>query len=80
MKETRLPLLVAVVVLLLPTLYVGSYMALVQQSAADIAPPDGRPPFAAVIPNYRVGGTYAETFYRPVEQFDRALRPNTWGG
>ena len=80
MKESRLPLLLAILVLLLPILYVGSYLALVQQSTADIASPDRSPPVAGVIPNYRLGGSYADTFYRPVEQFDRALRPDTWGG
>ncbi len=78
MKDARAPLLVAVVLLVLPLLYVGSYLALVQQAAVIVTLP-GSPPLTAHVSEYRFGGRYATAFYRPLEKLDRKLRPGTWG-
>jgi hypothetical protein len=54
----------AVIPLLLPLLYVGSYCAMVV-------------PFWG-LSNYRFGGRAAVIVYWPLEQVDRAVRPAAW--
>ena len=79
----RGPLIIAILVLLLPVLYVGSYLALVD-------PP--RTSHNAVrremwdVANYRGqqywrgrAGDVMETLFWPIEQIDRKLRPKIWG-
>jgi hypothetical protein len=68
-RESRAPLIIAVTLLVVPVLYVGSYLALVV--------PGFRVP--GLNNNYRVGGEYAERFFSPLEQIDRKLRPAAWG-
>ena len=58
----RAPLIVAIVLLLLPVLYVMSYLAMVEHGSA--------------LP-YR--SEAERTFFWPLEQIDRKLRPLTWG-
>lgn len=66
--SSRGPLLVAIVLLLLPVLYVGSYLALLQRKRlAD--------PYYI---QYRWGGKTAKGLYWPLEQIDRRLRPGHW--
>ncbi len=64
MKEKRsfVPVAVAIVLLLLPVAYVGSYLALVEHGSA--------------LP-YR--SEAERTFFWPLEQIDRKLRPDAWG-
>lgn len=75
MKSSHAPLLIAIVLLLLPLLYVGSYLALVRPGvdwmnmAIGSRIPDER---------YRVGGRFSEGIFWPVEQIDRRLRPGAW--
>lgn len=73
----RAPLLVAIVFLLLPLLYVGSYFALVLPGPAGVVtvPPHG---WYLERHKYRAGGSVADVIFWPVEQVDKALRPDVW--
>ena len=66
--NARAPLITAIVLLLLPLLYVATYFANVQP-AED---------FALPYP-YRWGGVWAARVYWPLEKTDRRLRPDSWG-
>lgn len=77
--KSRVPLFFAIVLLLLPVLYVGSYLALVL--------PGGRLPvadesFGGIVYgmrcHYRVDGNWASFTFWPLEQIDRKLRPMQW--
>jgi hypothetical protein len=76
--NSRAPLVVTIVLLLLPVLYVGSYLALVV--------PGYWLPIGTLAmmrddnPNYRYGGNHSAKFFWPLEQVDRKLRPGAWGG
>ena len=72
MTQSRAPLIVAIVLLLLPVVYVGSYLALVKPYTGAYL--DGFP----LAPSYRWGGYLAARFFWPLEQIDRKLRPHTW--
>ncbi|WP_254509708.1 hypothetical protein [Anatilimnocola floriformis] len=73
-RESRAPLIFAIVLLLLPALYVGSYLALVLPEGVvhDTADPAVR-----VHGYYRLGGP-TDLLYAPLESVDRKLRPNAW--
>jgi len=60
--RSRAPLIAAIVLLLLPILYGGSYLALVVPGAAM--------PYRGVEP--------ARSFFWPLEQIDRKVRPAEW--
>ncbi len=65
-RDSRAPLVVAIVLLLLPVLYVGSYLALVAEPIRGEA-------------NYRIGDGYAVVmFFRPLENLDQWVRPQHW--
>ena len=69
----RAPLILAILVLLLPVLYVGAYVAIVK--------PTGQlrgDPFFDAGHDYRWGGKTAAAVFWPIEQVDRRLRPGTW--
>ena len=69
--KSRAPLIVAIVLLLLPVLYLGSYLALVVPG----------PRFgwgSAVYPTYRVTDGFCTRFYWPLEMIDRKVRPEAW--
>jgi len=72
----RAPLIVAVVLLLLPVLYVGSYLALVVPESEWLftVPED----VFSEPRRYRIGSTYAELCFWPVHRIDVQLRPTTW--
>jgi hypothetical protein len=67
------------VLTLLLALYVGAYYATVEpfDYSAFISsrhpPPRGTP-----IPIYSFGGESAKTFFAPMHQVDRMLRPDVW--
>jgi len=81
----RAPLIAAITLLLLPLLYVGSYLALVK-------PPNVPPvtlfrintwgtypyPLQVQTSPYRYGGRSAEIVFWPIEQLDRKWRPDAW--
>ena len=69
--ESRAPLIFAIVVLLLPVLYLGGYAALVD-------PPGKAVPYGSGRECYRAGRQWSATFFWPVEKIDRQVRPNTW--
>ena len=76
-RESRAPLIVAIVLLHLPVLYVGSYFALVVPGGWSRQDPDL--PFTAYTrPCYRWGGKAADIIFWPLEQIDRKVRPRAW--
>jgi hypothetical protein len=79
MKQSRAPLIVAIVLLLLPVLYVGSYLALVVPEGISMDPP-GLLQLGSGLPraNYRFVDRTAARIYWPLEQIDRKLRPGRW--
>ena len=75
-RQSRLPVIGAVVVLLLPMVYVVSYLALVWPDRMRYDSLDSHMQF---IPKYRYGTeAWAERVYWPLEQVDRKLRPDRW--
>jgi len=63
--------IVAAILLLLPVLYVGSYLALVE--------PGPRNGWGnARYRTYRVSDEFCVRFFWPVEQIDKRVRPRAW--
>jgi hypothetical protein len=63
--------IIAAVLLLLPVLYMGSYLVLVKPG----------PRFgwgSAIYPTYRVADGFCTRLFWPLEQIDRKLRPAAW--
>lgn len=77
MKKHAAPILAAVL-LLLPVLYVGSYLALVDPRGVIIPDPSDPYNYNGWIKNYRVGNSLCKQIYWPLEQIDRKLRPGSW--
>jgi len=75
-RKSAGPLVVAIVLLLLPVLYVGSYLALVVRKPMVSVSLTFPTQYDAEF--YRFGGDYARTFYWPLEQIDRQLQPAAW--
>ena len=69
--QSRAPLIVAIVLLLLPVLYVGSYLAMVTPGGGSVS--DIRWPA-----HYRYSEYQAAVIYWPLEQIDRRMRPAAW--
>jgi hypothetical protein len=67
----------AAVLLLLPVLYVGSYLALVVPGHGGWRASKGGE-LSYEFWSYRVGGSYSERLFWPLEQIDRRLRPGVW--
>ncbi|WP_254514018.1 hypothetical protein [Anatilimnocola floriformis] len=74
-RESRAPLIVAIVLLLLPVLYVGSYLVLVQpgEDRLERVSMD-----RIAFRNYRMNGDWPSRIFWPLEQIDRKLRPGVW--
>ncbi|WP_254512281.1 hypothetical protein [Anatilimnocola floriformis] len=77
-RESRAPLIVAIVLLLLPVLYVGSYLALVVPGPPIPGAFSGIRPGTIYRGPYRYGKEWADRLFWPLEQIDRKLRPETW--
>ena len=78
MKQSVVPLIIAIVLLVLPVLYVGSYLALVTPRGTFVEDWDR---FGGVRSfSYRYGGDRTATIFWPLEQIDRKLRPKAWWG
>lgn len=81
MLQSRARSIALTVLLLLPVLYVFSYAALVMP-AGKIVPLRSLTSKRVVIrSHYRIEGIFAgrvDTFFWPLEQIDRKLRPETW--
>ncbi len=78
--SNRAPLIAAIVLLLLPVLYVGSYLALVvpKGTVVEVYSTTGIPVWG----RYRVTSNSANIVackvYWPLEQIDRKMRPGAW--
>jgi hypothetical protein len=75
--QSRALLIFVSVLLLLPVLYVGSYIALANHLRHEWYTRGSGDQWARTR-NYRVGGRRVEQFYWPLEQVDRKLRPHAW--
>lgn len=75
-RQARAPLVIAIVLLLLPLLYVGSYLALKKPLAVAVMR-NGRSG-TYVVAEYRMGKRIAGYAFYPLEQIDRQLRPSAW--
>jgi hypothetical protein len=75
MKRHTAPI-VAAVLLLLPVLYVGSYLALVVPQGRMVM--ETKPNIHFKIYQYRFGGEFPHYFYWPLQQIDRKVRPAAW--
>jgi hypothetical protein len=74
MKKQAAPI-IAALLLLLPLLYVGSYLLLVWPDGERFDMADSRSDFAT----YRHGAeAWAGRLYWPLEQMDRRVRPKKW--
>jgi hypothetical protein len=75
--RTRPAPIIAAILLLLPVLYVGSYLALLKP------PPSQSTPYNDLLArrwsNYQAGGRFVEIVFWPLEHIDRRLRPQAWG-
>jgi hypothetical protein len=79
--KNRAPLVVAIVLLVLPVLYVGSYLAMVVPggTVVEILAPHGPAgPFIPILGSYRFANDTASKVFWPLEQIDRKLRPGAW--
>jgi hypothetical protein len=82
--------LIAAVLLLVPVVYVGSYLALVIPPGRTILGPPTPVPGGSIFvkththqtilgfERYRWGGQAAERIFWPLEQLDRRVRPGAW--
>jgi hypothetical protein len=76
---TRPAPIIAAVLLLLPLLYVATYLALVAPRGVDTVRTAQGSYLGEGSPRaYRVGSNSAATFYWPLEQIDRQVRPAAW--
>jgi hypothetical protein len=66
--------IIAAFLLLLPVLYVGSYLALVVPNGRIVFPKQG----LIYRSNYRADGFWSADFFWPLEQIDRRGRPSEW--
>jgi hypothetical protein len=76
--NTRTPLILAIVLLVLPVMYVGSYFAMVVPGGIPEDPATMNPDIEFPPTHYRFADTTAEYFFWPLERIDRRLRPAAW--
>jgi hypothetical protein len=69
----RSPLITAIVLLLLPVVYVGSYLALRRVVGYERF---GRYRWVEV--RYKYCGQWGNALFWPLEQIDRKVRPGAW--
>jgi hypothetical protein len=72
----RTPLFIAIILLLLPVLYVGSYLGLVERVYFSATYNGEEGIFVAA--DYRLGGSFAACVFWPLLQIDQTLRPGAW--
>jgi hypothetical protein len=75
-RSSGLPLLL-VVLLLLPVLYVAGYLSLLAPQAGSVNWTFSNVAIRRAA-GYRWGGQKEETFFRPVHELDRLVRPGYW--
>ena len=71
--SSRAPLIVAIALLLLPVVYVVSYLALVAPRSVVVSPRG-----ILIMSNYRVAHRVLPIVFLPLEQIDRKIRPQVW--
>lgn len=71
-------MILAIVLLLLPILYVASYLTLVSPNESGIYMVIHANTGVYYTRGYRNGGEWAWRLYWPLEQIDRRLRPHLW--
>lgn len=75
--QNRAPFIVAIVLLLSPLVYLGSYLALAEPHyAVWVGDPSVRP--MKIVAHYRLFGQRGRAFFWPLEQIDRKIRPEKW--
>jgi hypothetical protein len=76
---SRAPLITAIFLLLLPVLYVGSYLAMVVPQGIAVERTDGIILGSWYrVAHYRAVDAFATRFFWPLEQIDRKVRPGAW--
>lgn len=92
-RESRAPLIIAIVLLLLPVLYVGSYLALVKPGYQTFQHGTGHSSsdsdetvihseaeyIDTTYPTYRLQSEWIGRIFWPLQQIDRKVRPDAWG-
>lgn len=86
MKRHAAPI-IAAILLLLPVLYVGSYLAMVRTIPRFVRDPsgigtmdlgDGKGPTTGWFEHYAVCPSICKVVFWPLEQIDRKVRPDAW--
>ena len=83
MKRHAAPI-IAAILLILPVLYVGSYLALVVPKGITVWPPvdselqGGTMSRVGHTGYFRFGITWGERFFWPLQQLHRTIRPDDW--
>jgi hypothetical protein len=75
MRTERHVHLVWIATLLIPTFYIGSYLALVEPHSLSFRP-DNRP-YPRVV-SYKIQGVWVVKLYRPLNRIDRQWRRDYW--
>lgn len=70
--------IVAVILLMLPMLYVGSYLSLVEPRGTLVPVTGSLGEEGFLVYDYRYGRGYTSCAFWPLEQIDRKLRPAAW--
>jgi hypothetical protein len=85
MRRSSGTAIIVIVLLLLPFLYIGAYLALVVPGGVSIVAYITLEINAAPVPvdirsdvHYRFAADRAAWFFWPLEQLDRAVRPGAW--
>ncbi len=82
--NNRTPLILAIVLLLLPVLYVGSYSGIVVPEGVfgpfylGLGSQPTRIITVRTDKHYRFASKHAAKFFWPLEQIDRKVRPRAW--
>jgi hypothetical protein len=74
--QSRAPLIIAIVLLILPLLYVGSYLAMVTPSRNVVDHSPQGP--LIILQDYRYADEWCHLYFWPLEQIDRKLRAGAW--
>lgn len=80
-KDSRAPLLIVVMVLLLPVIYLASYLSLSAPAIGGhtiIGGLNHKETYLHMCADYRWGGETTVRIYWPLEQLDRLVRPGAW--
>jgi hypothetical protein len=76
--QSRAPLIASIVLLVLPVLYAGSYLALIRPEPAVTATSMMSGQRETRVSNYKIGGGRLDWFFWPIEETDRQIRPGVW--